>query len=77
MLARIRSLWNGLWRRSNMERDLDDELRLARRDRKARLRVSDETPGWRVHALLGTARAIDERDQHEDRRDPVQSLRDG
>jgi len=28
MLARIRSLWNGLWRRSNMERDMDDELRL-------------------------------------------------
>jgi predicted permease len=28
MLARIRSLWNGLWRRSNMERDMEDELRL-------------------------------------------------
>ncbi len=28
MLARIRSLWNGLWRRSKMERDLADELRV-------------------------------------------------
>jgi hypothetical protein len=28
MFARIRSLWNGLWRRSNLERDMDDELRL-------------------------------------------------
>src|SRR5260221_14790203 len=28
MLARIRSLWNGLWRRSNLEREMDDELRL-------------------------------------------------
>jgi predicted permease len=28
VLARIRSLWNGLWHRSNMERDLAAELRL-------------------------------------------------
>jgi predicted permease len=28
MFSRIRSLWNGLWRRSNLERDMNDELRL-------------------------------------------------
>src|SRR6266852_443882 len=28
MFARIRSLWNGLSRRSSLERDMDDELRL-------------------------------------------------
>jgi predicted permease len=28
MFARVRSLWNGLWRRSDMERELEYELRL-------------------------------------------------
>jgi hypothetical protein len=36
-----------------------------------------EIAGGRVHALLGSSRAIDERDQDENRRDPMEGLRDG
>jgi len=43
MLARIRSLWNGLWRRSDMERDLVDELRVHLEERADSL-VSSGVP---------------------------------
>src|SRR6266853_484285 len=43
MFARIRSLWNGLWRRSNLEREMDDELRLHLEERADALAKSGLT----------------------------------
>src|SRR5258706_4998641 len=40
MFARIRSLWNGLWRRTNLERDMEDELRLHLEERTEALEKS-------------------------------------
>ena len=41
------------------------------------VKLSVEIAGGRVHALLGPSRAVDERDQDEDRRDPMDDLSDG
>ena len=35
-----------------------------------------EIPGGRIHALLGSSRTVDERNQDEDRRGPMQGLGD-
>lgn len=52
-----------------------DEREYAQPQRLVELPV--EIAGRRVHALLGSSRAVDERNQHEDRRGPMEKLGDG